>query len=313
MTSSRHLETFLTVLRTGSITSAARQLDLSPSAVSQQISTLERDLGVDLFIRHARRLEPAPAAAVAADHARTVLAQLDALKHRLQRPPEEPALVVGMFASLAQRLARPLQARLDSAGISARYIIGDPPAVARPLLGPGGYDAGVDLALIFHLGDGSPAVTADVAREWIEDEPFDVVLPTAWGTPGDADRETLGQLPWIVHHPGTADAAIMERSLALNAEGPDIAARSDDFRASLELVRAGVGAALIPRWVHRSESAEGLDVRPGTGIRLSRRVFALSRRSSPVAPLVPAVLAAIRAELRRPPAPGMPRSSRTRP
>ena len=50
------LRIFHTVAQMGSFTHAGEQLNLSQSAVSRQISTLEESLGVSLFHRHARGL-----------------------------------------------------------------------------------------------------------------------------------------------------------------------------------------------------------------------------------------------------------------
>jgi LysR family transcriptional regulator, glycine cleavage system transcriptional activator len=50
------MEYFETVARLGSVTRAAQDLGLSPSAVSQQVSALEVQLGVKLFRREKRRL-----------------------------------------------------------------------------------------------------------------------------------------------------------------------------------------------------------------------------------------------------------------
>lgn len=49
-----HLNTFLTVCETGSFNKAANALYITPSAVLQQIQTLEADLEVTLFIRQRR-------------------------------------------------------------------------------------------------------------------------------------------------------------------------------------------------------------------------------------------------------------------
>lgn len=53
----KHLQYFLTVARTGSITRAAEKLHLTPQTLSGQISTFEERLGVRLFERTGRRLE----------------------------------------------------------------------------------------------------------------------------------------------------------------------------------------------------------------------------------------------------------------
>src|SRR5687768_1762040 len=50
------LRVFHAVVEAGSFTKAGRKLELSQSAVSRQISSLEEALGVPLFYRHARGL-----------------------------------------------------------------------------------------------------------------------------------------------------------------------------------------------------------------------------------------------------------------
>lgn len=55
-----HLHAFLEAARLGSLSAAARHLDLSPAAVSKSVMRLEADLGVRLFNRSTRRLVLTP-------------------------------------------------------------------------------------------------------------------------------------------------------------------------------------------------------------------------------------------------------------
>lgn len=55
-----HLKLALAVHRLGSFAEAAREWDIDPSSVSRAISSLEASLGVRLFQRSTRRLEPTP-------------------------------------------------------------------------------------------------------------------------------------------------------------------------------------------------------------------------------------------------------------
>src|SRR5690242_5534165 len=50
------IRTFLAVAAAGSLSAAARQLDVVPMQVSRRIASLERDLGVRLFHRTTRSL-----------------------------------------------------------------------------------------------------------------------------------------------------------------------------------------------------------------------------------------------------------------
>ena len=74
-----HLRTLLEVTRLGSFAAAAARLGYTASAVSQQMSALERDTGVRLFQRSARSVVPTEAAMVMARHAAKVLTDIEAL------------------------------------------------------------------------------------------------------------------------------------------------------------------------------------------------------------------------------------------
>lgn len=60
----RRMAMFARVVEAGSISAAARELGMSPSAVSQQLRVLEQELGVVLLHRSTRRLTPTEAGQV---------------------------------------------------------------------------------------------------------------------------------------------------------------------------------------------------------------------------------------------------------
>jgi DNA-binding transcriptional LysR family regulator len=74
------LQILTTVATRGSFSGAAEELVLTQPAVSRQVAALERRLGVALFRRTARGVDPTPAGEVAVDLARGVLARIDALE-----------------------------------------------------------------------------------------------------------------------------------------------------------------------------------------------------------------------------------------
>ena len=67
------IEVFVAAAEEGAISSAARRLGVSPSAVSQQLSGLETALGAILLDRSARPLRTTPAGAMFRKHAQTML------------------------------------------------------------------------------------------------------------------------------------------------------------------------------------------------------------------------------------------------
>ncbi|MGO4303525.1 LysR family transcriptional regulator [Cupriavidus sp. RAF12] len=76
---------FLRVLDMGSISAAARSLDLSVAVASQRLQRLERDLGVRLLHRTTRRLHATPEGAVLAEQGRVLVEDLEALSGSLRQ------------------------------------------------------------------------------------------------------------------------------------------------------------------------------------------------------------------------------------
>ncbi|OLP55607.1 LysR family transcriptional regulator [Rhizobium rhizosphaerae] len=71
------MHVFLTVIKTGNLSAAARALSLTPSAVSRIVARLEARLGVRLLLRTTRRLTPTAEGEAYAQAARRILADLE--------------------------------------------------------------------------------------------------------------------------------------------------------------------------------------------------------------------------------------------
>jgi DNA-binding transcriptional LysR family regulator len=271
-----HLRTLVEVTRLGSFAAAANRLGYTASAVSQQMSALERDTGVDLFQRSARSIHPTDAAVVMTRHAAKVLTDIEALMAAASRTHDATSqeLRLGIFPSLATYvLPRILQnPKWKSLGIDLRVSVAEPSQTIQGLRTGGE----LDVALVYQVGQSGLAWPHTVNRQWIGDDDFRVVLPAAWGFRTDAQvaADHLSDMPWIVHHPGTSDATVIERLFASCNLHPRVVAYSDDFHASLEMAAAGLGAALVPELalLHRPAGVVVLDV---PEIRLARNVFAL--------------------------------------
>ncbi|MHA7304746.1 LysR family transcriptional regulator [Arthrobacter sp. TMN-49] len=297
-----HLQTLLEVVRRGSFAAAATQLGYTASAVSQQMSTLERDSGVTLFQRSARSVLPTDAARVMSRHAAKVLTDIDALLAASSRTEEGTSqeLRLGIFPSLATyALPRLLRSpEWPALGINLHVSVGEPQQTIGGLRSGGE----LDVALVYQVGQSGLAWPHTINRSWIGDDNFRVVLPKAWGIRAGSVMEAshLSDMPWIMHHPGTSDAAVIERLFASCNLHPRVAAYSDDFNASLQLASVGLGAALVPELAlqNKPENVVVLDV---PEIRLARNIFALlinDKRTARIEVFVDK-LAGIMAELNR--------------
>ena len=72
MISSRHIEVFYHVYNEGTLTKAAKVLNVSQPLISKTLAYAEHKLNLQLFVRHARRLSPTPEADILFKHAISV-------------------------------------------------------------------------------------------------------------------------------------------------------------------------------------------------------------------------------------------------
>ena len=90
-----YLESFLLVVESGSVSEAARRLDLTPAAVTQQIRALERSLGAPLMARAGRTVQPTEAGHKLLHRARALLREVGAIKAVLASEDTGGELVIG--------------------------------------------------------------------------------------------------------------------------------------------------------------------------------------------------------------------------
>jgi DNA-binding transcriptional LysR family regulator len=95
------LRIFHTAAESGSFTHAAEKLNMSQSAVSRQISALEEDLGLKLFIRHARGLVLTEVGEQLFRTAHRMQAELQAVETQMSESQDVPTgqLIIGFTNS----------------------------------------------------------------------------------------------------------------------------------------------------------------------------------------------------------------------
>jgi DNA-binding transcriptional LysR family regulator len=106
------LRVFLAVMDTESVTMAAETVSLTAGAVSQQLRALGAALGVELFVRAGRRITPTSHAFRLAEHARTILHQVQELEQDFTRDPSgdtRPFHLATGATALIYRLGKPLR------------------------------------------------------------------------------------------------------------------------------------------------------------------------------------------------------------
>lgn len=104
------LNLFLRVLDLGSISAAARSLDLSVAVASQRLKRLEKSLGARLFHRTTRKLRLTVEGEALVEQGRVLIEDLDALTGGLKKSAEEVSgtLRVSLPASFGRQYVSPL-------------------------------------------------------------------------------------------------------------------------------------------------------------------------------------------------------------
>lgn len=249
-----HLRLFRAVASGGTLTGAARQLNLSQSALSTQIKSLESALGHDLFERRGRGLVLTEAGRIALDHADTIFRTAEDLTATMRDAGRaRRALRVGALATLSRNLQMAfLQPLIGRADVEVVLRSGS----QAELL-----DALASLSLDVVLTNLAPA--RDRSGAWlvhrIAEQPVSLI-----GTPKRVGRRRqplatlLSRHPLVLPAPDTALRASFD-ALAVRLDiVPVVAAQADDMAMLRLLARADAGLAVIPPIVVRDELATGL-------------------------------------------------------
>ncbi|HVD57215.1 MAG TPA: LysR family transcriptional regulator [Thermoleophilaceae bacterium] len=111
----RRLRLLSELSRRGTIAQVAKAVGYTPSAVSQSLSQLEREVGIVLLERDGRRVRLTPAALGLVNRTERVLAELDAAEAELAAEGEavRGTVVIGAFPSAAGGLVVPMVRELS--------------------------------------------------------------------------------------------------------------------------------------------------------------------------------------------------------
>jgi LysR family transcriptional activator of nhaA len=290
-----HLRLFRAVATDGTLTGAARRLNLSQSALSTQLKALEASLGHDLFERVGRGLVLTEAGRIALDHAEAIFQTADELSATLAETGRgRRALRVGALATLSRnfqmQFVRPLIGRAD---VEVVLRSGSQEELLRGLDG---------LAFDVVLTNLAPA--RDAASPWlvhqIDEQPVSLVgrAHRLWrtGPSGPQARaprplaELLATQPLVLPAPGTALRNSFDALVDRLGVRPSIAAEVDDMAMLRLLAREDAGLAVIPRIVVQDELAGGLLVEAARLPDMSETFLAVTRERRFPNPLLKALL-----------------------
>ncbi|GAA4669432.1 LysR family transcriptional regulator [Streptomyces youssoufiensis] len=303
----------------GTIAAVAEALAFTPSAVSQQLSALEREAGVPLLERTGRRVTLTPAGQRLVPHAEAVLERLELAAAELVDarqglagplrigtfPTAARAILPAALVALADRHPRlePMLSEVDPAAVADALRAGEldvalvhdydfVPSLAEPGLATEPLCA--EAMYLASLTPPEPPAAAPVGARRPTGARAGAAGPG--GAPACEGDDGSGlarwrDATWITATPGTLCHAMTIRACQAAGFAPRVRHQVDEFATVLALVAAGQGVALVPQLglVHPPPQ---VTLAP---MAMSRRTRIAFRSGAGRHPAVAAVAAALRA------------------
>jgi DNA-binding transcriptional LysR family regulator len=276
----RRLEVLRRFSVLGSITATALDMGYSPSAISQQLTTLEREAGVALIERTAHSATLTDAGRDLVGHAVIVLAAVEAADSRMRARAGTVSghVEVSCIPGLAVQLAPELAALQDHhPGRCDLAVVDD--WSGRPILPTSGlthHDLRREVIVL--------AVPAEDPR---------ALTPTP--LTAAALRDVVGGHTWLCAPTGQESRTAGDERLETCGVRPRRRWEFQGLHVLAALVAADAGAAFLPASIVADQpDLAGLPLRP----RMQRRVLALTRTSRQEDPALAGCLTAVRRALR---------------
>jgi DNA-binding transcriptional LysR family regulator len=269
----------------GTVAAAASALHLTPSAVSQQLSALARETGVQLLEPDGRRLRLTEAAHVLLDHAHTLFAQLEQAEADLAGhvAGHRRTLRIGAFPTALARLVAPVLADLRSAEepVTVHAVETDEPSCFAQLAG-----GELDVVVSVETSGAPQHDDPRLHRTPLLSDVLDAVLPVDHRHAGDAAvaLEDLAAEAWVLALPGSSCEEITRVACTTVGFTPRRTHTTNDWAATGALVTAAGAVALVPR-LAQPLLPTGTAVVPLAGPGPARHLFAATRRGAHTAPV----------------------------
>ena len=242
----RHLKYFLAVAEQRSFSRAAQLLHVSQSAIGEQISDLEAEIGVRLLERGARQTTLTDSGAVFLTHARRVLEESRNAVAEAQRAErgETGVLRIGFFAGGVGegfpeliRSFRKLHPRVELSLLE--MISGE----QWPALIEGRIDIGFTRTP-------EPQYRRDLKSETVQTDPIVAILPATHPKASSKrlDLKDLAKEPFVLSSRDVSPS-VFDKVIELCGDAgfsPKIASISTVWSSVILLVRSGEGVALLP-------------------------------------------------------------------
>lgn len=286
------LRTLDALARHGSVSAAAEGLHVTTSAVSQQLSKLEREVGQQLLAKNGRGVRLTDAGRLLADHAARILSQVELAQADIEAQRDQ---VVGEV----RVAAFPTAARGLFPGMLSALRSGHPDLRVRTHeVEPEGGISGVirgdyDLAVVLDWSNKRLPVPGGLAQARLLDDPPDIAMPV--GHPladrAEVDLEDFADDDWVSWPEGEFCHEWLTFTLRSRGIEPRIPHLAGEHHTQLALIAAGFGVCVTPR-LGRGPVPEGVALVP-VRQRVLRHIYAVWRTDADRRPSIRATVRAL--------------------
>lgn len=282
MASIRVLRTFLSVAADGSFTAAAQRVALTQAAVGLQMRSLENDLKRKLFTRSGKLVSLNAQGRALVPIATQIVALYEQARHGTQaNAPLAGTVQFGAIVSgLSQLVRATLELKRRHPAVDLHVVSGKSSQLIAQV-----ENRELDAAVVVH----NPAINRPTLV-WtpLYDEPM--VLLTPASSRAAAPRAMVERYPFIRFNRNEHTGELVERTLRRLRAKPQEFLELNSIEAIVELVRDGLGVAMLPKLVQRTWDDDPLlRVLPIPQATESRAIALVQLRTAPRAEIISAV------------------------
>lgn len=277
------LRTFIAIADTLNFTKASERLNLTQSAVSHQIKALEKELGVQLFLRAKRGVVLSEAGGVALSYAKEIVAVADDMKAVVagrERDLVGTVRVAAATQALVYLFAPLFEDFMDSNAsveLVFRTTMSTEQTVANVLEG------------VIDVGFASLAVYSPVLRVtqlFIDELVLVVGRKHVLSGKVKADVAEIEKERWILFERGASIRRATDQFFKEVGVEPEKALESNDTYFIKLMIEHGLGVSLLPSWAVREEVKNSkLSILHVDGHTLNRTVSMVSLKAAQSAPI----------------------------
>ncbi len=238
----------------GTLAEVAKSMHLTPSAVSQQLSALEREAGVQLLRKVGRRVQLTADAEALVTYTRELLDTLERAEADLRTSRAEIAgtVRIAVFQSAALTLMPAALAEMRATHPRLRIeMTQHEPETALRETWARGFDLVVAEQYPGHAAPHHPGVDR---RLLLSDAIRLAVPPGRLGTLPVTGLADVAPLPWVMEPAGAASRHWAEQACRSAGFEPDVRYESADLQVHIALIESGNAVALMPDLMWRGAS-----------------------------------------------------------